>query len=239
MHLQVHVGPYPKVPVGPKGKVKSDASQSASYAQSIKPASIFEVFTDGSVCGDMAGYAAAWRDPLPAHPNHYAHQSGQLQRAGIASSEAELRSINLGLDSAHNWRDRALHRSVIVYSDNAVNLKLVRDWQEGVPSDRPLDPHVEHVLVRMKYWAALLHQQGVEVTLRWMKSRRDIDGHDIADIWSKVRSGARPGGKRWLWQRDSDLRWHIYQWRREENANPALRLALAQFKEEVVNAPPQ
>ncbi|KAK0663616.1 hypothetical protein DIS24_g1180 [Lasiodiplodia hormozganensis] len=207
---------------------KMDNDASIEFAQAAQPASVMTVYADGSYNegkpGEAAklGWAAVWKDPAAPMPEHWAHDEGSVVVEGARSErthhslirEAELRGLKTGLNNVLMWRPDAVD-TVFVLTDSFAALTLVKSWVEGAAagSDEP-------ILVQMKYLAGRLHEQGVAVTLRWLKSRSRVDGHDVADVWARMASGAGPDMSHDYYARHYEVRLLVQQqanWEKKKN----------------------
>lgn len=190
MHLKVHID---QLEVN-----KMDSAASIAFAKTEQPASVMTVYADGSYNegkpgeARKLGYAAVWKDPAAPMPEHWAHDEGSTVVEGTGRErthnslirEAELRALRTGLNNVVLWRPAGVD-TVFVLTDSLPALTLVKSWVEGSAAERD-----EPVLVQMKYLAGRLHEQGVAVTLRWLKSRSRVNGHDVADVWARMAAGA-------------------------------------------------
>lgn len=219
MHLKIHMD---RLEVN-----KMDNEASIAFAQAAQPASVMTVYTDGSHSeskpgeAGKLGWAAVWKDPVAPMPEHWAHDEGStiVDSAGRERThaclvrEAELRGLKTGLNNVVLWRPAGVD-TVFMLTDSLPALTLVKSWVEGAAAGPD-----EAVLVQMKYLAGRLHEQGVAVTLRWLKSRSRVDGHDVADVWARMASGAGPDMSHDYFARHQEVRLLVQQQANWEKRN--------------------
>ncbi|KKY16168.1 hypothetical protein UCDDS831_g07260 [Diplodia seriata] len=228
MHLKVHID------IDHHGKTINN--ESIDFALTEQPASVLTIYVDGSTHADIIGFAAVWKDPTAPVAEHWVHDKDsrivpiQNNQQNVGD-EAELSAIKLGLSNSLLWRPAGVD-TVYVMSDSRRMLDQARKWMEG--ADPAAAGRYEPILVQMKHLAERLHGQGIAVTLRWLKSRSFIDGHDIADIWARMACGADPDITGQYHQRHHEMRRLVsnqIKWERE-NEDPGLADELAALERE-------
>ncbi|OJD38998.1 uncharacterized protein BKCO1_3000279 [Diplodia corticola] len=226
---------------------RTDNGASIAFTDIEQDASVLTIFVDGSSQGDKIGFAAVWKDPAAPVAEHWVHdQDSRLIRSQPTVQRdgdvAELTAIKMGLSNALLWRPDGV-TTVYIMSYSVRMLKLIKRFKEDADAAAAADDDDNNnndeaqfapILVQVKHLARRLHNQGVTVTLRWLKSRSHVDGHDVADIWARMACGADPDISGQYYQRHHHMRQLVAnqaRWERE-NANPALDDELAALERE-------
>lgn len=174
----------------PKGDLDMKAATRYAIAMAEDPSTMI-LYGDASGRYDAAGQplitgvATAWRR---RNEVLFHLASNKISDCRYSSAEMELHAIELSLRVACSERWEDTEHAVLVYSDHARAIGGLRDWAPGARCQ------YDAVLSRIKALDDELAAKGVPVTVRWIKGRAGIEGHDTADVWSKALSGAKLPG---------------------------------------------
>ncbi|KAL1634829.1 hypothetical protein SLS58_010512 [Diplodia intermedia] len=181
----------------PDGRLDHDASVAFAH-RAANHVSTLVMYGDGSGNHQnhwepkWTGVAAAWkrRDEL------LYHVVGRRIKREMFPDEMEAHAVNECMSTAlvERWR---VEEQVVVLTDNIVALQEIRDWVPGQGGAK------EAALQRLKRLDDLFAAQGVPVVVRFLKGRRFVEGHDVADVMARQLSCQRKDPK---WSGDQEYR---------------------------------
>ncbi|OJD35076.1 zinc knuckle protein [Diplodia corticola] len=228
LHLRVHADRLPN------GRLNHDASV-AFANQAAGDSSTLVMYSDGS--GNYrnhhepqwTGVAVAWkrRDEL------LYHVAGSTIPRPMESDQMEICAVNEGMSTALVERWSQVESQVVVLMDNIIALQVIRDWVPGQGGAN------ERVLQRLKKYDDFFAAQGVPVVVRFLKGRRFVEGHDIADVWARQLSTPRESFKhsgnqtQWYHARERHMFTKIMIWHKAVDDNDELEGEWNRFERRV------